>query len=209
MSEQEKPIENEEELAPDDTLPQEEPQSPSKKDFMKAYIEDPDNGMTDGQRAAARLRLGRQVREPLPRQKKFLRLVAEGESPTQAYKKVYAPGNPRTARSNSHKLINRPDMQRWLQQYRAEAGQRADVTIDEVIYNLRRARDEAFNLGKYNDAIRASELLGKYIKMFDGKVTLEEENPFNRQEHRKRMNKLAKAAGKVVPFPTHPNGHPK
>ncbi len=43
---------------------------------------------------------------------------------------------------------------------------RADLTVDSVLKNLREDRDAARAANQYGPAVRASELLGKYLAMF-------------------------------------------
>jgi hypothetical protein len=71
-----------------------------------------------------------------------------------------------------------PVVKRYIAEQRAKAAKRNEVSEDEVIRNLRSLRDQAEQDGNWSSAIRATELLGKFIKMFDQKVTVEHhENP--------------------------------
>jgi len=57
-------------------------------------------------------------------------------------------------------------MKAFIEELGVEAAERADLTIDSVLQNLREDRKAARAAGQYGPAVRADELLGKYLAMF-------------------------------------------
>ncbi len=55
---------------------------------------------------------------------------------------------------------------RFFAELGIEAAERADLTVDSVLKNLREDRKAARAAGQYGPAVRADELLGKYLAMF-------------------------------------------
>lgn len=55
----------------------------------------------------------------------------------------------------------------YVHSRRRDIALRNGVTEEEIISHLRSIRDTAIQSGKFADAIRATELLGKYLGMFD------------------------------------------
>ncbi len=59
-----------------------------------------------------------------------------------------------------------PRMKEFIAELGVEAAERADLTIDSVLKNLREDRKAAREAKQYGPAVRADELLGKYLAMF-------------------------------------------
>ncbi len=59
-----------------------------------------------------------------------------------------------------------PRMKAFIAELGVEAAERADLTIDSVLKNLREDRKAARAANQYGPAVRADELLGKYLAMF-------------------------------------------
>lgn len=74
------------------------------------------------------------------------------------------------ARVVANRLLKNPNIKRRIQELELEAGERNKVSLDEVISGLRTARDSAMSSGAYGPAVRATELLGRYIGMFSEKI---------------------------------------
>ena len=72
----------------------------------------------------------------------------------------------RSARSAGGRLLRDPRMKAFIADLGIEAAERADLTIDSVIKNLREDRKDARAANQYGPAVRADELLGKYLAMF-------------------------------------------
>lgn len=127
-----------------------------------------DEGLAKGRAKSTERRLSSRL---LPRQEKFCQLMADA-SMTQTQALISAGYSAKNARSSANKLLANPKIQARIHELRIEAGKRNEVNLDEVIEGLRRARDEAESSGQYSAAIRATELLGKYLGMFSDKISV-------------------------------------
>lgn len=125
-------------------------------------------------------------------------------TPAKAYKQAgYEGKDPHKA---GWTMMADPLIKRWIEKRRAAVGERNNVTEDEVIKNLRHLRDSAEADGNWGAAIRATELLGKFIKMFDQKVTVEHhENPLSvfissaaPEDRAHQVSRLSMIGGTVV-----------
>ncbi len=72
----------------------------------------------------------------------------------------------KSAQSAGSRLCRDPRMKAYIEELGVEAAERADLTIDSVLNNLREDRKAAREAGQYGPAVRADELLGKYLAMF-------------------------------------------
>ncbi len=72
----------------------------------------------------------------------------------------------KSAQSAGSRLLRDPRMKAYIEELGVEAAERADLTIDSVLKNLREDRKAARAAGQYGPAVRADELLGKYLAMF-------------------------------------------
>ncbi len=72
----------------------------------------------------------------------------------------------KSAQSAGSRLLRDPRMQAFIAEVGVEAAERADLTIDSVLKNLREDRDAARAANQYGPAVRADELMGKYLAMF-------------------------------------------
>ena len=72
----------------------------------------------------------------------------------------------KSARSAGGRLLRDPRMKAFIAELGVEAAERADLTIDSVLQNLRDDRKAARAANQYGPAVRADELLGKYLAMF-------------------------------------------
>ena len=90
-----------------------------------------------------------------PQQQKFLDLYLHKDmTQTEAARQAgYA--NPSVA---AVRLLKSPVVQERLQEMRLEAQARYGVHIDKSMRDLKKIRDEAWQAGKYSEAIRAEEL---------------------------------------------------
>ncbi len=111
----------------------------------------------------------RSARILLPKQEKWVQLMATGRySGAEAART--AGYNTKNAHKTAARLNKNPLILEKLNKLMSDAGERNDVTLDEVISALRSARDEAMANGNFSAAIRATELLGKYLGMFTESV---------------------------------------
>ena len=136
----------------------------------------------------------------LPKQQMFAKNLAEGMPGKDAYQKAYG-CSVETAKVNSWKLSQRPEVVAEVRRLSKEIGVRNKVTQDEIIENLRKARETAFEDGKLNEAIRATVALGQYLGMFNQKVdiNMREGNPFRTGDDEKDRERLAKIGGLLRP----------
>ena len=98
------------------------------------------------------------------KQKRFAREYMVDFDVPAAY--VRAGYSEKSARSAGGRLLRDPRMKAFIAELGVEAAERADLTIDSVLKNLREDRKAARAANQYGPAVRADELLGKYLAMF-------------------------------------------
>ena len=104
--------------------------------------------LTDEQRESGLRRL-------TPQQQKFLDNYFNGDM-TQT--KAAREAGYKNASVSAVRLLRNPVVQERLEEMRLEARTKYGVTVDKSVRDLKRIRDEAWQLGKYGEAIRAEEL---------------------------------------------------
>ena len=67
------------------------------------------------------------------------------------------------------------DVSARITQLQAEAAERAEIEIDDVIDMLLQSYRDAKAAGQHGPAVRAVELLGKTLRMFTDKISFSEE----------------------------------
>ena len=72
----------------------------------------------------------------------------------------------RTANEQGSRLLAHASVQERINELSEAAAKRNDVTVDGVLENLARLRDKAEENGQLSAAVRAEELIGKYLAMF-------------------------------------------
>ncbi len=70
------------------------------------------------------------------------------------------------AQSGGSRLLRDSRIQAYIADLEAEATERAGLTVDGVLKNLREDRDAARKAGQFGPAVRADELMGKHLAMF-------------------------------------------
>lgn len=163
------------------------------------------------QKALANLAKGRETRRKnresgilTGRRKKFADLMVDPRmSPRAAY--IECGYSEVSASKGAWRLMADPVVKHYIEARRREIAERNKVTENEVISSLRQLRDQAEQDGSWAAAIRATELLGKYMDMFGnaGKVTVE--NPIHAREvfitspdasdRKAQLDRLAKIGG--------------
>ena len=98
------------------------------------------------------------------KQKRFGREYMVDLNVAAAY--VRAGYSEKGAQSGGSRLLRDPRIQAYIAELEAEATERAGLSVDGVLKNLREDRDAARAAGQYGPAVRADELLGKYLAMF-------------------------------------------
>lgn len=79
---------------------------------------------------------------------------------------VRAGYSPKTAQEQSSRLLKHPAVSVAVDIAKAKAVEKVEVTVDKVLRDLEQARTAALDAGQFSPAVRASELQGKYLKMF-------------------------------------------
>lgn len=105
------------------------------------------------------------------RRLKFAQLMVD-PSMAPAAAAVQAGYKPTAVGRTAWRLLNDPIVKMWLESRREVVAARNDVSEDEVILSLRRLRDQAEKDCSWSAAIRATELLGRYMKMFGTKIDI-------------------------------------
>lgn len=74
----------------------------------------------------------------------------------------------RSAYSQAHELLKKPEIQEAIKELEDAAAARAAITVDKIVERLNKIAEDPH--AKDADRIRADELLGKYLGMFTDKV---------------------------------------
>jgi phage terminase small subunit len=90
-----------------------------------------------------------------PQQQTFLDNYFNGDMTQTAAARSAGYKNPTVA---AVRLLRNPIVQERLEEMRLEARTKYGVTVDKSVRDLKKMRDEAWELGKYGEAIRAEEL---------------------------------------------------
>ncbi len=98
------------------------------------------------------------------KQKKFGREYMVDHNVTAAY--VRAGYAEKCAQSAGSRLMRDSRIQAYIAELEAEATERAGLSVDGVLKNLREDRDAARTAGQFGPAVRADELMGKHLAMF-------------------------------------------
>lgn len=98
------------------------------------------------------------------KQKEFGRQYIIDRNTAAAY--VRAGYGEKSAQSAGSRLLRNPRMKAFIAELGIEAAERSDLTVDSVLKNLREDRKAAREAKQYGPAVRADELLGKYLAMF-------------------------------------------
>ena len=90
-----------------------------------------------------------------PQQQKFLDLYFNGDKTQTAAAREAGYKNATVA---AVRLLRNPVVQERLEEMRLEARTKYGVTVDKSVRDLKKMRDEAWEMGKFGEAIRAEEL---------------------------------------------------
>ena len=103
--------------------------------------------------------------------------------------------SPKTAQEQSSRLLSNPEVKVAIDVVRQGAVERCEVTVDKVLADLEETRKKALHAGQYSSAVRASELQGKYLKMFFDGHTVEPSGieKMTDDELRQRMRQILDA----------------
>jgi len=84
------------------------------------------------------------------------------------------------SKANSYKIPRRPQVLAEINRLQAERVKQTAMDADEVVRRLTRIAQKAEHESRYNDAIRALELIGKHLQMFTDRseIELTSRNPY-------------------------------
>lgn len=128
-----------------------------------------------------------------PQQQKFLDLYFNGDKTQTASAREAGYKNPAVA---AVRLLRNPIVQERLEEMRLEARTKYGVTVDKSVRDLKKIRDEAWELGKYGEAIRAEELRLKATGLLINKshVMHEDVNAMNREQVLEKLEEFQRMA---------------
>ena len=94
------------------------------------------------------------------------------------------------------RLLRNPVVQERLEEMRLEAKTKYGVTVDKSVRDLKKMRDEAWELGKYGEAIRAEELRLKATGLLVNKshVMHEDVTAMNREQVLEKLAEFQRMA---------------
>jgi phage terminase small subunit len=94
------------------------------------------------------------------------------------------------------RLLRNPIVQERLEEMRLEARTRYGVTVDKSVRDLKKIRDEAWQVGKYGEAIRAEELRLKATGLLVNKshVVHEDVSIMGREEVLEKLAEFSRMA---------------
>jgi len=77
----------------------------------------------------------------------------------------------KTAYAQGHALLKKPEIQAVIERLSMKRQKRTELTQDMVIEQLRRCERQSVKAKQFSAAIRANELLGKHLGMFEERHT--------------------------------------
>lgn len=103
-----------------------------------------------------------------PKQEMFVREYLIDLNATQAA--IRAGYSAKTARQIGEENLSKPDIAAAVQAGMNKRAEKALITADEVLANIKRLAMKAEDMDDTGNALRANELLGKHLKLFTDKV---------------------------------------
>ena len=92
---------------------------------------------------------------------------------SQAYRRVYPRAAAGSAGRNGHKLLGRPDVAAAIAEAMRERTDRAKIDGDWIVERLRQEAEGRGDGCTHSGRVRALELLGRHLGMFQDRVKLE------------------------------------
>lgn len=105
-----------------------------------------------------------------PKQERFVEEYLIDLNATQAA--IRAGYSARRAKEIGYQLLHKTTLQETIQKARQKLSERVRITQEKVLKDLETARQLAMETKKLSAAIRASELQGRHIGMFEQKIKL-------------------------------------
>ena len=109
-----------------------------------------------------------------PKRKRFCELFVASRNAKQAAIEAGYSDKSGGASVSAARNMKVPEVKEYIAKLEAEAAERNNVTVDEVIQKLRDSIIEAKKANQHGPAVRATELLGKTVGMFKDHVVLTE-----------------------------------
>ena len=128
-----------------------------------------------------------------PQQQKFLDNYVHKDMTQTAAARAVGYANPTV---DGTRILQRPIIQERLEEMRQELETKFGVTIAKSVRDLQKIRDQAFEKGKYGDAIRAEELRLKATGLLVNKqhIMHEDMNGLNREQILEKLEEFKKLA---------------
>ena len=103
-----------------------------------------------------------------PKQDMFVREYLIDLNATQAA--IRAGYSSKTAEEQGYQLLRKTSVHAAIQAGMDKRAQKATITADEILANIKRLAMKAEDMDDTGNALRANELLGKHLKLFTDKV---------------------------------------
>ncbi|CAB4131924.1 XtmA Phage terminase, small subunit [uncultured Caudovirales phage] len=103
-----------------------------------------------------------------PKQDMFVREYLIDLNATQAA--IRAGYSAKTAYSIGEENLKKPEIAKAIQLGMDKRAEKAIITADEVLANIKRLAGKAEEMDDTGNALRANELLGKHLKLFTDKI---------------------------------------
>jgi hypothetical protein len=98
--------------------------------------------------------------------------IATGNVAEAARRAGYRADNPQYANRAGSQLMQRPLVRNAIDQAYRQAAKSLRLTTQKVLIDIERVREKAETEGNYAMALKASELQGKYLKMWQDKTDI-------------------------------------
>ena len=77
-----------------------------------------------------------------------------------------------TAGVIGYENLNKPYLAEYIQQMMDKRTEKVEITAEQILNNILEIEKLAKKADKYNDALKANELLGKHLKLFSERIEI-------------------------------------
>ena len=124
-----------------------------------------------------------------PKQMKFVReYLVDFNAGAAATRAKYSE---HSSKSIGRALLQNPFIQIKIQEQLEKSMKESELTIQKVLSDIEELRELAKNDAKYQTALKASELQGKYLKMFVDRIEVKDNTDYSTMSD-KELEKIAK-----------------